>query len=115
MSKIDCTNIYNFMSEWERRRKAEPDEKWLALTGLTDLKIFNPFLEPNHLDKVIEELQDWSDTHPKITRADKFRRICKENGLPDPEYCVNTYGCPYCIKHLCCPECAEYWSEEVDE
>lgn len=106
MSKIDCTNIYNFMSEWERRREAEPDVDWTAINRL-EFGVVKTF---------IEELQLWSDEHPKMTRKEKFEKIllkiCEDNGFEKPD---GSCGYPYCVKYNLCEVCRAYWDEEADE
>lgn len=81
MSKIDCMNIYNFLSEWERRRKfyesSDYTEKDNDVVGYTPVEECFESINSNGVEAVVENLQKWSDTHPKMTRKEKFKELLK--------------------------------------
>lgn len=109
MSKVDCSNIFNFIGEWNRMRKSEPyriDVQTALINGeanMDDMRVF------------VHELQEWSDSHPQITRKEKFIKMCNENGF---ERLIRDRKCqhnmPKCIPKLLCKECMEYWNEVAE-
>lgn len=104
---IDCSNIYNFVNEWERRRKAEPEQRWGSIT--------NYFLGLKQLHTLVEELQKWSDEHQKMTRKEKFIKMCKENRFENVNLCLNENVPSVNCRGNNCIDCIEYWNEEVSE
>lgn len=108
MRKIDCSNIFNFISEWNRRAKS------------TDYAIatFNECgWDENRFQKEVPALQKWSDENPINTREEMFTKLLKENGFERVlQHCKCTkhnLAIP-CVSHDC-EACKKYWEEEVGE
>lgn len=117
MNKIDCANIYNFINEWDRRKQKEKITMVSALEWFGNISSFTNDTISERLDDEIKKLQKWSDEHPKMTRKEKFKKMCEENGFEN----LNLNLCSHKnvpianCKANNCTACGDYWNEEVDE
>lgn len=127
---IDCSNITNFISEWERRRKwymsdkyTETDEYVIGYCHFYESQALEDFknniteLDFTNLQKEIDSLQEWSNNHPKETRVDKVERFLREQKIfTDNLVCGSHYEKRLtiaCTHFDRCEDCSKYWNEEV--
>lgn len=122
MSKIDCSNVFNFAKEWKRREVYERKQGKLKHCPLEEFGKRDGFADKRCLEQAVTGLQKWSDAHQQITRKEKFIKICNENGIEkvieqlreDKNESKFMDGCITCTP-LTCEECKAWWNEAIDE
>lgn len=81
--KKDCSNIFTFVHEWERRRqKSDRHYDPAKNIGIGKIK-----------KEDVEELQKWSDEQPKTTRKDHFLKQFPGADVNRIQPCYLNYGC----------------------
>lgn len=120
---MNCSETKTFFAEWER------------MCGTADIKTICPLIKKDiadgcahcedyvrrNIDKAIETVQEWSDTHPIKTRLSVFLEqypnvvLNEDNGLP--AVCVGTlYGINKCIYDVAGNrDCVMCWNTPIKE
>lgn len=102
--KKDCRDIFTFVKEWRRRGKIEGTPYSLKF-NVEDIT-----------EKVVNELQKWSDEHPVAPRREVFLKLFPNADIKTINPCDMDKKIASGERCKDCHKCWEkFWNEEIAE